>query len=111
MENLEIVEQFATLDPVQFQDIIEKLDSVIEYQEYLTNIEIVVLCFVSVACGILLGNIFSRYFRGQLMETFLSLNQLYEYGVGLTLSGFALSMIPMIIGATIDGIIKIFKKA
>ncbi len=45
------------------------------------------------------------------MEMFLSLNQLYEYGVGLLLSGFVLSWIPMIIGATIDGIIKIFKKA
>lgn len=64
METLEIVEQFATLDPVQFQDIIEKLDSIIEYQEYLANISIVILCFVSVGCGIFLGNIFSRYFRG-----------------------------------------------
>lgn len=64
MESLEIVEQFATLDPVQFQDIIEKLDCIIENQEYLANISIVILCFVSVGCGIFLGNIFSRYFRG-----------------------------------------------
>lgn len=45
------------------------------------------------------------------MEELLTLSELYTYGVGLLLSGFVLSFIPMMIGVAIDGLIKIFKKA
>lgn len=45
------------------------------------------------------------------MEELATLEQLYQIGIGLTLSGFILGCFPMIIGLTVDGIIKIFKKA
>lgn len=64
METLENVGQFVQLDSVQFQELVEKIDSLVEYQEYISNIGLAILCFVAVACGIILGNIFSRYMRG-----------------------------------------------
>lgn len=67
MEALEVVEsasQFVQLDSVQFQDIIERLEMIVDYQEYISNIQLAILGFVAVGCGVLLANIFSRYIRG-----------------------------------------------
>lgn len=43
------------------------------------------------------------------MEELITLEELYQYGIGFLLSGFVLSFIPMMIGAAIDGLIKILK--
>lgn len=43
------------------------------------------------------------------MTEFLTLNSLYSYGVELTLCGFVLALIPMVLGIAIDGAFKIFK--
>lgn len=64
METLENVEQFVQLDSVQFQELVEKIDLITECQLYISDIGLALLCFVALACGILLGNIFSRYMRG-----------------------------------------------
>ena len=64
METLETLEQFMQIDPVQFEELIERLEIVANYQKYISDIQLAILGFIAVACGILLANIFSRYIRG-----------------------------------------------
>lgn len=52
--------QALMLDTTQFETLLE----ILEYQKYISNIQIAILTFLGLACGILLCNIFAKYMRG-----------------------------------------------
>ncbi len=52
--------QALMLDTTQFETLVE----ILEYQKYISNIQIAILTFLGLGCGILLCNIFAKYMRG-----------------------------------------------
>lgn len=69
MESVEVLEQFIQLDPVQFQTLTDSMEVFAEQLKQISDIQIVILAFSGLGCGILLANIFSRYFRGSLWKS------------------------------------------
>lgn len=64
MESVEVLEQFIQLDPVQFQTLTDSMEVFVGQLKQISDIQIAILAFCGLGCGILLANIFSRYFRG-----------------------------------------------
>lgn len=55
-----IESQTFILDATQYETLVDILD----YQKYMSNIQIAILTFLGLACGILLCSIFAKYMRG-----------------------------------------------
>lgn len=55
-----IESQTFILDATQYETLVD----ILEYQKYISNIEIAILTFLGLACGILLCSIFAKYMRG-----------------------------------------------